>query len=264
VLSVPWGEVADPQQVREALSRGDFDAVSLVHSETSTGALNPVAEIAAVAREFPGVRVLVDSVTGVGGTPMEFDAWGLDLALTGSQKALAMPPGLAFGVISEALLERAVALSGRGYYLDFERLYRQLDKGQVPTTPAITLMYAAAMQLRRIADEGLGERFERHCFMAARCYEWVAETRDRTGLELGVLAREGHRSPTVTCITLPDGMYGPDVVAAVRKRGWVIGSGYGRVKDSTIRIGHMGDHTREGLEQVLEVVGEGLVEVAGR
>lgn len=263
-LEVPWGQVIDPDDVRERLRRGDFDAVSVVHSETSTGALNPIGEIADAVREFPGVRLLVDSVTGVGGAPMRADDWGLDLALTGSQKALAMPPGMAFGVASEALLERAVALGGRGYYLDFERLYRHLEKGQVPTTPAITLMYAAAAQLARISEEGLEARFERHEAMAERCRSWVGEVVERHGIELCVQAVEGHRSPTVTCVALPVGVFGPDVVAAVRRRGWVIGSGYGKLKSSTIRIGHMGDHTLEGLERLLPAVEDALREVAGR
>lgn len=262
VLAVPWGQVVDPEAVRAHLKTGKFDAVSLVHSETSTGALNPVADVASVAREFPGVQVIVDSVTGLGGTPFAADEWGLDFALTGSQKALAMPPGLAFGVASERLLERAVALDCRGYYLDLVRMYQNLQKNQTPTTPAVTLMYAAAVQLDRIMTETLEARFTRHAHMAARCHEWVGEVRERTGLEVGVLATQGARSPTVTCITLPEPLSGPAVVRQVRSAGWVIGGGYGRLKESTVRIGHMGDHTAGKLEELLPVVEAALVQVS--
>lgn len=263
-LDVPWGGAVDPEAVRRRLAGSDVDAVSLVHSETSTGALNPVAEVAAVVRGADGVHLIVDSVTGAGGTAVEADGWGLDLVLTGSQKALAMPPGLAFGVASERFLERAAQRPGRGYYLDLVRMYDYLEKDQAPTTPALTLMYAAAAQLRRIADEGLPRRFARHRDMAERCHAFVDELCRADGLDVEVLAPEGSRSPTVTCLRLPPGVDGPAVVERIAAAGWVVGAGYGRLKASTIRIGHMGDHRPERLEELLPVVREALlVEAAG-
>jgi aspartate aminotransferase-like enzyme len=120
-------------------------------------------------------------------------------------------------------------------------------------------MYATAVQLGRIAAEGLRARFARHRRMAERCHAFVADLRDRRGLDVQVLAPAGARSPTVTCIRLPDGVDGPEVVRRIREAGWVVGAGYGKLKATTFRIGHMGDHRPEGLEELLPVVEDALV-----
>ncbi|UCC26666.1 MAG: alanine--glyoxylate aminotransferase family protein [Gemmatimonadales bacterium] len=254
ILEVAWGNVHDPGAVADRMAAGSFDAVSLVHSETSTGALNPVESLVEAIRQFPDVQVLVDSVTGIGGAPFLTDEWGVDLVLTGSQKALALPPGLAFGVASEAFLERANSLEGRGMYLDVVGFYQQLAKSQTPTTPAVTLLYALEEQLKRIEAESMEGRWARHGEMSRRTCDWVDELGHRLELDLHVLAPEGGRSPTVTCIRLPVDLEGPRVVSAMRERGWVIGGGYGKLKPNCIRIGHMGDHTVEQLEELLDVL----------
>lgn len=263
ILEVPWGEAHDPGAVADRMAAGDFDAVSLVHSETSTGALNDVAALVKAIRQTPGVMVLVDSVTGIGGAPFHTDDWDVDLVLTGSQKALALPPGLAFGVASERFLARARGLPGRGMYLDIPAFYDQLEKSQTPSTPAVTLMYALEVQLGRIRREGMEARWARHAAMARRACGWVEEAAARLGIELHVLAPAGGRSPTVTCIRLPAGMEGPRVVAGMRERGWVIGGGYGKLKPMTVRIGHMGDHTPESLEALLADLGDTLAQEVG-
>ncbi len=258
VMEVAWGQVLDPDRVSERLSGGGFDAVTVVHSETSTGALNPVGELAEVIRRHPDVFLLVDSVTGVGGVPMEADDWGLDVVLTGSQKALAMPPGLAFCVASERLLERAATLPGRGYYLDLVEYARYAEVDQTPTTPALTLLSAAGVQVERLATETVERRWDRHAALARRCHEWAHTLQHDRGLSLEVLAPPGHRSPTVTCLRVPDDRTGPDITGAMRRRGFVIGAGYGRLKDATVRIGHMGDHTLEELDLLLEALADEL------
>lgn len=258
ILEVPWGDVHDPGAVADRLSAGGFDAVSLVHSETSTGALNDVPALVRAIRQFPDVLVLVDSVTGIGGAPFHTDAWGVDLVLTGSQKALALPPGLAFGVASQAFLDRAEGLPGRGMYLDVVDFYRQLAASQTPSTPAVTLMYALEVQLQRIAREGLDARWARHAEMSRLTCERVSELSGRLSLDLHVLAPHGGRSPTVTCVRLPAGMEGPRVVAGMRERGWVIGGGYGKLKPHTIRVGHMGDHAVASLEELLDALEDAI------
>lgn len=258
ILEVPWGEAHDPGAVADRMASGDFDAVSLVHSETSTGALNDVPALVKAIRQKPGVMILVDSVTGIGGAPFHADEWGVDLVLTGSQKALALPPGLAFGVASERYLERARRLGGRGMYLDVPAFYDQLEKSQTPSTPAVTLLYALEVQLRRIREEGMEARWARHAEMSRRTCSWVEETAARLGVDLHVLAPAGSRSPTVTCIRLPAGLEGSRVVAGMRARGWVIGGGYGKLKPVSIRIGHMGDHTVESLAALLADLGDTL------
>ncbi len=256
-LSVPWGQGHDPGRVEEALRMARYDAVTVVHSETSTGALNPIREITEVAHRVGDVAVLVDSVTGVAGAPVETDAWDLDFVLTGSQKALALPPGLAFAVAHPRVLERARGIAARGTYFDLLEFEAYAAKHQTPNTPAVSLLYALAAQLARIERETIPARWARHAAMAERTWGWVDEMRDR-GAPLAVLAPRGYRSPTVTCITLPEGHTGPAVAQALSSRGFTVAPGYGKIKNDSIRIGHMGDHTVEALEALLAALAEVL------
>ncbi len=258
-LDVGWGGVHTADRVADALKKGDYDAVTVVHCETSTGVLNPIGEIAAAAHASGDVAVLVDAVSSMAGAPVETDAWGLDFVLTGSQKCLALPPGLALGVAQGSVLERASAKPDRGVYFDFLAFEKNLEKNQTPNTPAVSLIYALAAQVERIERETIEARWERHEAMARRTWAWVEEMRDR-GVDISILAPEGYRSPTVTCINVPPGRTGPEIAAAVKARGgYTIAPGYGKLKDQTFRIGHMGDHTVEELESLLEVLAEVLV-----
>jgi len=256
-LEVEWGQVHDPDQVAAALAGGRYDAVTVVHSETSTGALNPIADLARVAHAAGDVALLVDSVTGVAGVPVETDAWALDFVLTGSQKALALPPGLTMGVAQPAMLERAKSRRDRGTYFDFLEFEKYAAKNQTPNTPAVSLLYALAAQLERIDRETIEARWTRHEAMARRTWAW-AEAMTARGLPMRILAPEGARSWTVSCLTVPPGRTGGEVNAAMKARGFTISAGYGKLKDSTIRIGHMGDHTADELEAVLAALEEVL------
>ncbi len=258
-LEVPWGEVHIPDQVARALAGKHYDAVTVVHSETSTGALNPIEELAAVAHDAGDVVLLVDSVTGVAGVPVESDAWSLDFVLTGSQKALALPPGVALGVAQPSALARARKKTNRGTYFDFLDFESNLEKNQTPNTPPLSLLYALQEQLRRIdAEGGVEARWNRHLAMAERTWGWVDAMRER-GVALEVLSPPGGRSPTVTCIMLPDAIAGPEVVTGMAARGFTIGGGYGKLKPVAFRIGHMGDHTVEELEILLHHLEEVLL-----
>ena len=257
VWAVDWGGYHDPADLDRRLAGGGFDAVTVTHSETSTGALQDLEAIAAVVRRHEGVMLLVDSVTGVAGTEVRTDDWGLDFVLTGSQKALALPPGLSFAVASSAMVDRSTQATHKGYYFDLLPLLKALEGFQTPSTPAISLLYALEVQLGRILEEGLERRWARHAELQRATFDWV-DLMIADGVDVGVLAPAGHRSPTVTCITLPEGILGPDVVGAMRERGWVIGGGYARLKEATIRIGHMGDHELDDLTQLLGALGEVL------
>ena len=256
-LSVPLGQAHTPEMLTDALKGGRFDAVTVVHSETSTGALNPIADLARVAHGAGDVVLLVDSVTGIAGAPVETDEWQLDFVLTGSQKALALPPGLAFGVARENVLERARTKKDRGTYFDLVEFDKGILKNQTPNTPAVSLFYALAAQLDDIRAETIERRWERHAAMARRTWAWVDEMRG-AGVGVSVLSPEGFRSPTVTCIALPSSHTGSAVNSAMKARGFTISAGYGALKDSSIRIGHMGDHTVEELEVLLDVLREVL------
>lgn len=256
-LDVPWGEAHVPELLEQALRKGSYDAITVVHSETSTGVLNPIEELTQVAHAAGDIAILVDSVSGIAGTTVETDAWELDFVLTGSQKAFALPPGLAFGVATESLLERAKANATRGTYFDFIEFEKNSRAHQTPNTPALSLLYALAAQLERIAAEGIEERWMRHVRMARRTWSWVEGMWDR-GIKLSLPVGERFRSPTVTCIALPGEHKGPEVVARLAQRGFVIATGYGKLKDTQLRIGHMGDHTVSELDALLDALEEVL------
>ena len=258
VIEVPWGQVVDLAILEQRLSARRYAAVTVAHSETSTGALTDVRAVTRLARAH-GARCLVDSVTGVGGAPLEFDAWELDVALTGSQKALAMPPGLAFLTCSSDFIAAAPATPGRGLYFDLVEFDESTAKNQTPNTPAISLFYAAEVQLGAIVAEGMPARWARHAAMAERTQRWAEGLGAAYGPEFAVLADAGHRSPTVTSVTLPARLAGTALVKAVRERGFTIGSGYGKNRDTTVRIGHMGDHTLPALERCLAACESALV-----
>jgi predicted phosphoserine aminotransferase len=258
LAKVDLGGTFEPDQVRELLKRAGADAVTMVHSESATGALNPVAEIAAAVREFPDVMVLVDGVTSAFGSPVEVDAWGLDVLVTGSQKAIALPPGLAFAVASPRLIEKAKTIPGRGIYFDLVVYDEQIRSNQTPYTPAVQLLFALDEQLKRIeASGGIEARWARHDAMRARVERWVEER----GGDLGVafLPKAGRRSWTVSCLRLlHPAPTGSVVSKAVKARGFTIASGYKSLKETTFRIGHMGDHTVAELETVLNALNEVL------
>lgn len=254
---VPWGSVHPPEKLANRLQSGSYAAVTLSQSETSTGALQDLEAIADVVSSHDDTLLLVDSVTGVGGVETHTDDWAPDFILTGSQKAVALPPGLAFGVSSDALLERSSAAPHKGWYFDLIDLVEQARQYQSPATPAVSLLYSLQAQLARIVDEGMRARWERHLAMQATTFDWVASMNEG-GVDVGVFASEGHRSPTVTCISMPEGEGAPALVDAVAEAGWVIGGGYGKLSDSTVRIGHMGDHTVEELEELLDVMTSAL------
>lgn len=256
-LEIPWGEAHDAEQVKERLGQGAYDAVTMAHSETSTGVLNDVQTLASLIREHDDTLVLVDSVSGFAATELRPDAWGIDFLLTGSQKAFALPPGLSFGVASERMMERAAVAPFRGYYFDLEFHASSFTKSQSPTTPAMSVLFAMQVQLERMRAEGMPARWARHRVMAEMTWTWADEMRD-SGVGIEIFAPPGHRSPAVSAIRVPEGITGPEVCAAVAERGWLVGGGYGKLKETTFRIGHMGDHTPEEVQGLLGVLSDVL------
>lgn len=258
-----WGSPVDLDAARRALAARAFSAVTVVHSESSTGALSDIHAVSDLAHGH-GAVCLVDSVTGIGAARVETDAWGLDFVFTGSQKALAIPPGLAFAVASESFVVAAATSAQRGVYFDVVEFEQYARKNQTPNTPALPLLYALDAQLPRIAAEGIEARWARHSAMAERTHAWVAEMARDTGLSLRVLAPEGSRSPTVSAIMLPEGITGDMIVRGAAARGFTIGDGYGPLKGRSFRIGHMGDHTVATLEGCLAACADTLREVSQR
>lgn len=262
-LAVDWGEPNLPEDLREVLEEDPrrYDLVTVVHSETSTGTLNPVREIAAVVAEFPDILLAVDTVSSMGGTPLRMDEWGLDYVLTGAQKALALPPGISLAATSERAIARAAEVENRGFYFDLLKFEKSLDRSMTPNTPAVSLIFALRHQLEHIVEEGLEVRWRRHQQMADHTHLWVARLAAETNRHFEIVASPGYRSPTVTAVRLPnpEEMSGPEVVDRLGERGYTIAAGYGKLKQETIRIGHMGDHTMEQLEGLLDELGKVLV-----
>jgi aspartate aminotransferase-like enzyme len=248
---VPWGEVHELNELDKRLTETEYRAITVTHSETSTGALNDVRAIsdAAHARD---TLCMIDSVSGIGGAELRFDEWGLDYVLTGSQKALALPPGLAFAAASAEMLELARTATSRGVYFDIVEMDRFASTNQVPATPAFSLLYALDAQLDAIAREGVENRWQRHRQMEAATTAWLVESSGRTGAGWRNIVAEGYRSPTVSTITLPAGISSREFVARVKARGIQIATGYGKMLEETFRIGHMGDHTVSTMERCHE------------
>jgi predicted phosphoserine aminotransferase len=251
-LDVPWGQPHDARQVAEAVGRDAYDAVAVVHNESSTGVENPVAEIAAAVRRVsPDTLLLVDAVSSAGGVDLRPDEWGLDVLLTSSQKCLALPPGLAFAAVSDRALERAAGIPRRGWYFDFVLLDRYLKQNNTPATPAISLLFALDAQLGRILAEGLPARFARHERMAAMTQAWALD-------RFGLLAPQGFRSRTVTAVRNTRRV---DVAALnehLVAHDMAIAGGYGALRETTFRIGHMGEIQPEDVERLLTAIDEYL------
>ena len=244
---VPDGTTLEPDHLARFLEGPEVDAVALVHSESSTGALAALPELAKVVHSRPGTMLMVDGVTSLGAMPIEFDAWGIDFMFTGSQKALALPPGIAIGTASARFLERAERIWDRGWYLSVPHLVNAARRNFPLTTPALPVYHALHRQLQRIEDAGgLGIRYQRHAAMAAMLCHWVEQ---RPALR--ILAAPGRRSPTVSAIVLPEGLNAGDVVAALEARDWIIAPGLAPLADRVIRIGHMGDLEPAHLEGLL-------------
>lgn len=244
-FEVPWGEGFRPEALDAALAMGDYEAVTLVHNETSTGVMNPLAELAEVVQGHPEVLLLVDTVSSLAGAPVAFDDMKLDFCLAGVQKALALPAGLAVAAVSERALQRAAEVADRGWFLDVLRLVTSNQKEQSPTTPSTAHLYALQFQLQRIFEEGLVARWQRHAAMSERTQAWALQQ----GFEL--FAADGFRSQTVSCIGRGDG---PDFVPALQnllQQGLLVSNGYGKLKNQTFRIGHMGEHRMSDLEDLL-------------
>jgi len=246
-IEVPWSEAIDPDLVRQALRRQGYDAVAFAHNETSTGVLNPAREIARVVREESDALVLVDAVSSLAGAPVEVDDWNLDVVLTASQKALAIPPGLAFFTLSVRAMERAETVENRGFYTDLLRYRAKHAASGTLTTPAISTLYATDRQLTHILEEGVEARWERH----RACQQMVTDWTSTSGFSF---LPASHRSPTVSCLRPPEGVDAPGLVAALAEDGWTVGTGYGKLKPEVIRLGHMGEIGPTDLAAVLAAI----------
>jgi serine---pyruvate transaminase len=234
-VRLEWGETPEPDDLRAALDEaGDVHVVYLTHSETSTGVVCDVQALAAVAKEA-GALVVVDAVSSLGAVPLETDAWGIEVVVSGSQKALMCPPGIAFTSVSTAALEAAARSTSPRYVLDWERTRKAQAKLDAPFTPAVSIVRALDVALGLLLEEGLEEAFDRHARLGRACREGAKAM----GLEL--FSPDEERSAVVTAIRAPESIDATEIVAALRDRfGITIANGQGELKGKIFRIGHIG------------------------
>ncbi|MEY2505826.1 MAG: hypothetical protein QOH01_155 [Verrucomicrobiota bacterium] len=245
-LQVDWGRHIDPAALDEKLATGDFDTVTLIHNETSTGLMNPLQEICEVVRKYPEVALVVDTVSSFSAVPIAMDELGIDVLLTGSQKALALPPGFSLFAVSEKAFVRAEKQKDRGYYFDFLEFKKNQTDDMTPTTPSIAHIHALESKLDDIFAEGLTNRYARHSRTNALVHDWV---RNR-GFDF--FADENYRSKTLTCVKNTRGIDVPQLARDLReKHHLVIDAGYGKIKGQTFRLSNMGDETEETVAHLL-------------
>jgi aspartate aminotransferase-like enzyme len=230
-----WGETPEPEDLRSALAdAGEVKVVYLTHSETSTGVVCDVQALAAVAKEA-GALVVVDAVSSLGAVPLESDLWDIDVVVSGSQKALMCPPGLAFASVSGAALAASANATAPRYVMDWERTRKAQAKLDAPFTPAVSIVRALDVALGLLLDEGLEAAFDRHARLGRACREGAKAM----GLEL--FSPDEERSAVVTAIRAPDGVDSTAVVKGLRDRfGMTIANGQGDLKGKIFRIGHIG------------------------
>jgi aspartate aminotransferase-like enzyme len=231
------------------LATGQFDAITVIHNETSTGVMSPIAEIAALKKKYPDVMFIVDAVSSMSAVKLEFDALGLDVLLAGTQKAFALPPGTSVFVCSPAARAKAATTKDRGYYFDLVEFEKNAEQNMTPSTPSIGHVFALASKLEDIFAEGLEARFARHAKLAGLTHAWAA----KHGFTL--FPDAGFESKTLTCVNngaKPGGRVVdvPKLQKLVKDQGFLIDGGYGKIKGTTFRLSNMGDETEATMNQL--------------
>lgn len=252
-LEVEAGKAIKPDMVDAKLRGGGFDAICVTHNETSTGVMNNLSEISEVVKKYPDVMFLVDAVSSMAGAKIEIDRLGIDMCIGSSQKAFALPPGIAIASVSERALTKAAGIEGRGSYFDLAELKKSYDKDETPSTPAVSLMYGLDYQLEKFFREGLDARWERHKRLAKTTREWAK----RMGFLL--FPEPGYESVTVTCVVDTLDVDLKKMQEMMGEKGFSVDKGYKKLneklvaegKKPTFRIPHMGDTSDEDLADLL-------------
>jgi len=265
-LEFEWGKSVDLAAVEEKLAAGDIKTITMVHNESSTAIRNPAPEIGALAKKY-GAYFILDVVSSLGGDDIRVDDWGVDIAVTGSQKCLAAPPGISIVAAGERALAEMEKVTTRPYYLDLVAYHKSASKDlkETPYTPAVSLFYALLEALRIVTEEGLENRIERHYLMT----QAVRDAVTAIGIEMFPHLNEvSAYSNTVSAMKAPAGINGEDIKKAMNKRGVIISGGQDELKGKIFRIGSMGATTPTNimttlaeLEQVL--CDMGVVEAPG-
>jgi aspartate aminotransferase-like enzyme len=256
-LQVAWGSPIRAGDVDKKLATGQFDVMTLIHNETSTGVMSPLAEIAALKKKYPDVMFIVDSVSSMTAVPLKFDELGVDVLLAGTQKAFAMPPGFAVFVCSPAALAKAGTMKDRGYYFDFVEFQKNAEQNMTPSTPSVSHTYALSSKLDEFFAEGLEARYARHRKTNQMIRDWA----NANGFTL--FPESGFESLTLTCINNGAKSGGrvvdvPKLQKLVKDQGFLIDGGYGKIKGTTFRISNMGDETEASMNQLIAALDKAM------
>jgi len=245
-IKVDWGKPVMPEMLDEKLATGKYAAVTLMYNETSTGLTNSLYEVSKMMKEkYPDVLVFVDAVSAMVGLPLHFDELGWDVAFASVQKAFAIPPGLAVAAVSNRALEKSKNVPGRGYYFDFQQFAKRAEQNQTPTTPNIPHIMALNYQCEKLLAEGMENVWERHKKMGEFVRSWAKENFD-------LFCEEKYASNTLTAVKNTRGINVAELINTLQeKHNTVFGNGYGKLKEQTFRIAHMGDITLDDLKELL-------------
>ena len=259
-LQVEWGSPIRAEAIDKKLATGEFDALTVIHNETSTGVMSPLDEIAALKKKYPDVMFIVDSVSSMTAVPLNFDASGIDVLLAGTQKAFALPPGTAVFVCSPAALAKAATVKDRGYYFDFAEFQKNAEQSMTPSTPSIPHIYALSSKLDEFFAEGLDARYARHKKTNQMTRDWAK----KHGFNL--FADAGFESVTLTCVNNGAKPGGRTVdVAKLQKltkdQGFLIDGGYGKIKGTTFRVSNMGDETEATMGQLFTAMDKAMAQL---
>ncbi len=243
---VEWGNAISAKKVDDVLATGNYDLITITHNETSTGVMNPIAEISETIKKYPEVVFCLDTVSSAGGVKIDVDKLGVDICITSTQKALGLPPGMSICTVSHKALEAAKQVENRGFYLDLLRLYKYVEERdhQYPSTPSISHMYALDYQLDKIFEEGLENRFNRHSEMAQYVRDWAKEYFE-------LFAKEEYASNTLTNIKNTINIDVKELNKKLGMRGFMISNGYGKLKGKAFRIAHMAETTLADIKILL-------------
>jgi aspartate aminotransferase-like enzyme len=252
-IDVEWGKAVKPELIDAELAKGGYTAMTITQNETSTGVRQPIEDIGRMMKEkYPDVLVLVDAVSGLMGDWFEIDELGLDVVVASSQKAVALPPGLAVAIATPRAVEKCRTVPDRGYYFDYDAMLKRYDKDhQTPTTPAIALFRALDAELGQILSETMPGRYRRHLEMAEFTRAWAKK-------HFAIFPEQGYESVTLTTVTNTKGISVKDLNSGLAGKGMQISNGYGDLKEKTFRIAHMGDLTMNDMRQVTGAIEEVL------
>ncbi|MBI4245484.1 MAG: alanine--glyoxylate aminotransferase family protein [Planctomycetes bacterium] len=248
LLTNGWGKNVDFEQIRNQLEQKSADCISLVHNETSVGFTNKDELFREISKQFSNITLCVDTVSSFGVYPLFPEQLGIDFLFAGTQKGLAIPPGLTIMYVSKRAIEKAKSIRNRGFYFDLLRFAQFDESFETPQTPALALIYALDAQLDRILDEGIQNRFRRHKELAEITKKWA----EKNGFRIFV--NSGSESCTVTCIENLRNIKVSELLKKVKRIGYTFSNGFGILKEKTFRIGHMGEITKNDLKDFFTVM----------